>query len=131
MIDDDQLVAGCLYQYLLANRWTVDVATDALAAAEMMGTRRYGVVVVDPYMTGAPHEDRGTLINTVRGLQPTTTLIVLTAYGSPELERTSAACGAAFLLAKPQPVLTLSALITAASQQRLPISSDDHFPSTR
>ena len=121
LIDDDQLVAGCLSRYLVASEWIVDVATDSASAEALMGVRRYSVVVMDPYLTGAPVEDRGTLISTVHELQPDAALIVLTAYGSADLERTSAACRAT-LLAKPQSVLALRDAITAASKQRIPIS---------
>jgi DNA-binding NtrC family response regulator len=131
LIDDDQLVAGCLCQYLLANRWTVDVATHRTAAEEMMGARKYSVVVVDPYMTGALSEDRGTLISTARHLQPEAALIVLTGYGSAEMERTAAECRATALLPKPQSVLALSDIIASASQQRIPISKKNVSHATR
>ena len=121
LIDDDQFIAGSLKQYLVANEWDVDVAGDRSAAEELMRTRQYGVVLVDPYLTRTLDEDRETLLSSARQLQPDAALIVLTAYGSPDVERAAKDCQAIALLGKPQSVLSLTEMIDAASQRRIPI----------
>ena len=121
LIDDDQFIAGSLKQYLVANEWDVDVAGDRSAAEELMRARQYGVVLVDPYLTRTLDEDRETLLSSARQLQPDAALIVLTAYGSPDMERAANDCHAIALLGKPQSVVSLTEMIDAASQRRIPI----------
>lgn len=121
LIDDDQFIAGCLRQYLIKDGWDVDVATDRAAAEEQMHSRQYGVVLVDPYLTGPLNENRAALLSVARNLQPDAAMVVITAYSSPEMQRTASACGAAALLSKPQSVLTLCEAIASASQRRLEI----------
>jgi DNA-binding NtrC family response regulator len=120
LIDDDQFIAGSLRQYLLANQWDVDVAGDRSVAEELMRSGQYSVIVVDPYLTGTLNEDRGILMSAARQLQPDAALIVLTGYGSSDMQRAAIDCRAT-VLAKPQSILALSDVIASASQ-RLPIS---------
>jgi DNA-binding NtrC family response regulator len=115
LIDDDQFIAGSLKQYLL-RQWDVDVARDVPAANALMRTRRYRVVVIDPFLTGTVRQERDALMHTARQLQPEAAMIVVTGYGSTEMERTAASCDAS-LLSKPQSVLALSDAITRASRR--------------
>lgn len=115
LIDNDQFVAGCLQQYLAKEGWEVAVAADRAAAEEHMSGTQFGVIVVDPYLTGPLNEERTSLLALIRDRQPSAAMVVLTGYGSPEIERAAAQCGAA-LLTKPQPVITVSEAIVAASQ---------------
>jgi DNA-binding NtrC family response regulator len=118
LIDDDQFIAGSLKQFLLANRWEVDVAVDADAAEGLMRSRSYSVVLVDPYLTGTLNEDRGALISATRELQPDAALIVLSGYRSSEMERAAADCHAAAMLSKPQSVIALNEVITSSAGKR-------------
>ena len=115
LIDDDQLIAGSLRQYLLATGWVVEVGNDRVAAEDLLRARQYSVIVIDPYLTGTISEDRDLLMCTARRLQPEAALIVLTGYGSTDLQRAAADCRAA-VLDKPQSVIALSEAIVAASR---------------
>jgi two-component system, OmpR family, response regulator VanR len=118
LIDDDQFVAGSLKQFLLTNHWDVDVAADPVAAEELLRSRKYGVIVVDPYLTGSRIDDRGALMFAARALQPKAAMIVLTGYGSSEMQQAAADCRAA-VLTKPQSVIALTQAITSASKQTI------------
>jgi len=111
LIDDDELIAGSLRRYLLTQGFAVDVALEPASAAKLMASSSYGVIVVDPYMTGEVAHATAALIETVRTLQPLATLIVLTGYTSPALQRTATVNGAAAVLSKPQSVTCLGDLI--------------------
>jgi len=113
LIDDDQFIAGSLKQYLVAEKWEVDVAGDAPAAETLLRARTYSVIVIDPYLTGTLNEDRGALMCHARELQPEAALIVLTGYGSSEMNRTAADCRAS-VMSKPQSVLALTEAIASA-----------------
>lgn len=115
LIDDDDLVAGSLRDYLLSKGWAVDVALEPAAAAAYLRDREYGVVVVDPYMTGGVHTPGASLIGDIRASQPQSSIVVLTGYGTVDLARRASADSSTLLLSKPQSVTDLSELI-----QRIP-----------
>ena len=118
LIDDDEYIAGSLRRYLTGERWDVDVALDPQSAHALMESKRYGVVMVDPYLTGAVHREDGALLRAICELQPSASLIVLTAYGSPELAELAQTCHVVALLRKPQSVVALGQIITAAAKSR-------------
>lgn len=111
LIDDDELIAGSLRRYLLTQGFAVDVALEPASATKLMASSCYGVVVVDPYLTGEVAHATASLIETVRALQPLATLIVLTGYTSPALQIAANLHGAAAVLSKPQSVTCLGDLI--------------------
>lgn len=120
LIDDDELVAGSLRDHLLSKGWAVDVALEPDTAATYLRGAQYGVVVIDPYMTGGVHAAGTSLIADIRASQPGSSIIVLTGYGSLDLARSATADPSTLLLCKPQSVTDLSALI-----QRIPSTSSE------
>jgi DNA-binding NtrC family response regulator len=111
LIDDDELIARSLRDYLVAKQLRVDVALDAEAADALMRQRQYATILVDPYLTGGVHSTSTTLVAAIRFLQPQSTIIVLTGYGSSTLLHAAAVDDATFLVFKPQSVPGLSELI--------------------
>jgi DNA-binding NtrC family response regulator len=111
LIDDDELIAGSLRDYLVAKNLRVDVALDAASAAVLMSERQYGTIVVDPYLTGGVHSANASLVAHIRFLQPASRIIVLTGYGSSTLLHAAETDDATLLVFKPQSVPGLSELI--------------------
>ncbi len=122
LIDDDELVASSLRECLVRDGRQVDVAVDLPSSVELMDGHQYGVIVVDPYLTGRVHYD-DSLLDTIRTLQPGASLIVLTAYGSPALAVSASRLHASALLAKPQSVTFLSDFVRDACRHVVPASS--------
>ncbi|HJT17630.1 MAG TPA: response regulator [Thermoanaerobaculia bacterium] len=116
LVDDDQLIAESLRQFLLRKDWNVDSARTAGAARDFMKSKQYRVVVLDPFLTGSRNEDRELLMINARHLQPNAALIILTAYSSAGMARVAADCRVSALLSKPQPVVLLSEIIASVSQ---------------
>jgi DNA-binding NtrC family response regulator len=114
LIDDDESIAGSLFQYLRTQGCDVDVAVDRAAAAGLMEARQYDVIVVDPYLTGGVLQEDGALLTLIRGSQPEAALFVLTGYGSSSLTISAEREGASAVLTKPQSVVSLSQLIVDA-----------------
>jgi DNA-binding NtrC family response regulator len=115
LVDDDQLIADSLRQFLLRKDCNVDSARTAAAAREMMEAKQYSVVVLDPFLTGSRNEDRELLMINARHLQPNAALIILTAYSSAGMARVAADCRVSALLSKPQPVSLLGQIIASAA----------------
>jgi DNA-binding NtrC family response regulator len=111
LIDDDESVAGSLFQYLLTQGCDVDVAVDLASSADLMAARQYDVIVVDPYLTGGVLDGDGTLLAMIRNRQPSAALIVLTGYGSASLTISAERERAMAVLTKPQSVVHLSQLV--------------------
>jgi DNA-binding NtrC family response regulator len=115
LIDDDDMIAGSLRQYLVLRGCEVDTAQDFIAAEKLMIGRSYGVIVVDPYLTGGVQRENRAPIDDICRLQPHAAVIVLTGYDSPKLARIAADCHVTALLTKPQSILTLSRVIAEGS----------------
>ena len=113
LIDDDDLIAGSLRQYLARQGCDVDVAVEQVSAAKLMRAQPYRVIVVDPYLTGGVHQQSTALIDDIALLQPDASIMVVTGYGSPELSRLAISARLPILV-KPQSVVTLGDLIFGA-----------------
>lgn len=124
LIDDDELVANSLRDYLVRGGSVVDVAPEAVSAARLMSASSYDVIVVDPYLTGAVHEGETRLLLSIRSMQPNAAMIVLTGYASPELAQLAGREGATAVLTKPQPVPALSAFVVGASRSSVVVPAD-------
>ena len=123
LIDDDDMIAVSLRQYLVLGGSEVDTAPDFRAAEQFMLRRRYRVIVVDPYLTGGVQRDSSAVMDDICRLQPEASIIVLTGYDSAALARVAADCHVAKLLTKPQSIVTLSGLIADEASQQLAHSS--------
>lgn len=110
LIDDDELIADSLRRYLSVQGCDVDVALEEGAAKTLMGQQHYGVVVVDPFLTGGVHLEDSALLDSISLLQPDASVIVVTGYGSKDLTQMASAAKIS-LLSKPQSVVALSDLI--------------------
>ena len=115
LIDDDEFIAGSLRDYLRQLGLCVDVAIEPVVAEALMRKRQYGLVVVDPYLTGGVHEHDAALLDTIRHLQPGVPIMIVTGYGSAAMIHAAAADEGTTLLFKPQPITYLSQLIVDAS----------------
>jgi two-component system response regulator RegA len=120
LIDDDDLVAGSLRDYLVRGGSCVDVAPEPLVANRLMHAQKYGVIIVDPYLTGGVEHDDAALLSGIRELQPDAALIILTGYASPALRVIAGRERATAILTKPQPVSYLSQFVVDAAQGNSP-----------
>ena len=122
LIDDDDLIAGSLHHYLTLQGCVVDGAVDRAAASRLMRLQRYGVILVDPFLTGGVRQVCTAMVDDIALLQPQATVFVVTAYGSNELARL-AGSEKLSILSKPQSVVALTELIFEALHTRTTPSS--------
>lgn len=114
LIDDDELVAGSLREHLVRGGMWVDVAIDCGSASHLMRGAAYDAILIDPYFTGRVLQEDDGLLETIRSLQPSAALIVLTAYASPSLTEIAGQLRATALLAKPQSIVHLGGVVMDA-----------------
>jgi CheY-like chemotaxis protein len=114
LIDDDEVIACSLRQYLATIDCDVTVAVDRDSALLRVSAQEFDVIFVDPYLTGAVHDEHAALIAAARSLQPRASLIVLTAYASREVAHAAFEHRALAVLTKPQSVVFLGDLVSSS-----------------
>lgn len=118
LIDDDDLIAISLRHYLTARGCEVHLATDRWTAEELLTRHAYGVILLDPYLTGEVHHQVGALIHMIRAMQPDARVLISTAYIRPEITSIARDHDVAAVVIKPQSVVFLSQLVLNVSGHR-------------
>jgi len=78
LIDDDELIASSLRDYLVMQSCDVDVAPEAVSADALLRASNYDVVMLDPYLTGGVQSEDVALVDSISLLQPRASVIVPT-----------------------------------------------------
>lgn len=115
-VDDEEAVRLSWDRFLSEKGFDVTTATDGARAISQLRERPVDVVVSDLRM---PTVDGVELLAWLREEQPNTRFIMLTGFGTPEVERRVKELGAFEYLNKPISPDTLAAVVTAASYLNL------------
>lgn len=109
VVDDEPLIRWSVTESLAGLGFTVEDASDAASALKMVTTspRRFAAVVLDLRL---PDMNDLSLLGTLRQLLPHTQLILMTAFGTPDVLADARAIGAEVLL-KPFELSDLNRLI--------------------
>lgn len=113
VVEDELLIRWSISEVLSASGHVVvhvgsaHAALEALAAAE----DRFDVVLLDIRL---PDSRDFTLLRQIRRLAPATAVIVMTAYGTPELVEEGLSLGASVVLDKPFEIAGLEPMIWSA-----------------
>jgi DNA-binding NtrC family response regulator len=104
IVDDEAAILFALGDFLTRNGYEVDRASHREQAGTLLAAGTYALVIVDLRL--GVHEPRGGLevLHRLRERQPETPAILLTAYGSAEVEAALSGLGPVRLLWKPQPL---------------------------
>jgi DNA-binding response OmpR family regulator len=104
IVDDEAAILFALGDFLTRKGYEVDRASHREQAGALLAAGAYALVIVDLRL--GVHEPRGGLevLRRLRERQPETPAILLTAYGSAEVEAALAGLGPVRLLWKPQPL---------------------------
>jgi two-component system, NtrC family, response regulator PilR len=118
VVDDEPLIRWFLNEALTDCGYEVVEAGDAEAAREAV--RRAGdfdVVLLDYRL---PDSEDLALLTSIRQQAPRTQIILMTAFGSPEVVRGALELGAYRVVGKPLEMHDLANLVTEAAAARLP-----------
>jgi two-component system response regulator PilR (NtrC family) len=104
IVDDEAAILFAMWDYLSRSGYTVDRAGGREEAERLLAAELYDLVIADLRLGAA--EPRGGLevLRRARERQPRARTLLLTAYGSAEVEAELARLGAGPLLSKPQPL---------------------------
>ncbi len=84
--------------------YEVDCATELEQARMFLDSHKYALVITDLRLTSAQGAEGLEVVKKVRSVSPEAGVIMLTAYGSPEMVIEAARQGVDILLHKPQPL---------------------------
>lgn len=111
VVDDEESICFSMSEYFSLHGFKVDTARDLDEAEELIETTAYEVVIQDLRLGMTRHPDGLDVIRRIQERNPFTRIIVLTAYGSAEMEDEARRCGADAFLRKPKPLSQVAQVI--------------------
>ena|SRR5437868_4828257 len=111
IIDDDELITGALFRYLIGNGVSADLAFNPMDAEKFLMANDYSLVLMDAYLTGQLNNRPYELIDQVRSWRPSAHVVLLTAYSSPALSDHIKRDQRVMIVDKPQSIPYLAELI--------------------
>jgi DNA-binding NtrC family response regulator len=111
VVDDEESICFSMSEYFSLHGFKVDTACEIEEAEKLLGAVSYKVVIQDLRLTMANNHDGLDMIKLIRDCNPQTRIIVLTAYGSAEIEDEARRRGADAFLRKPKPLSQVAQVV--------------------
>ncbi len=112
VVDDESAILFAMDEYFSASGYEVDCAEGLEEAKARLETSGYQAVIADLRLTGSGGTEGLEIVERVRSHHPSTRVVILTAYGTPEVEREARLRGADVFLHKPVPLSELARVIS-------------------
>ncbi len=114
VVDDEALIRWSLAESLTDAGYAVSEASDgASALAQVSEGQKFDAIVLDYRL---PDSNDLHLLETIRGLQPGAAVVMMTAFGTPEVTSGAMRLGAYRVVAKPFDVHDMVDLVTKAHE---------------
>ncbi len=110
IVDDEEAIRDATREYLTALGYQVDAAQEREEAEALLTTTTYDMAICDLRLTGVHGKEGLELVGYLRERCPWARVVMLTAYGSPDLEAEARRRGADVFLQKPVPLSELARL---------------------
>jgi DNA-binding NtrC family response regulator len=104
IVEDETSILFALSEYFSTLGYQVDSAREWEEAEALLATRKYRLVLTDLRLTGFGGVEGLEIIGSVRQRSPETRIILLTGYGSSDVEEEARRRGVDALLFKPTPL---------------------------
>jgi len=111
VIDDEEPILFAMKEYFEVFGFSVDGAREPEEAEALLSHVRYGVVIADLRLSGINGNEGLEIVRYARDRCPETRILVLTAYGSPDIEKEAYRCGADCFVHKPVPLPDLAQIV--------------------
>jgi DNA-binding response OmpR family regulator len=111
VVEDETAILHALELYFRNRGFEVDTATEREEAESLLSRQPYGVVLADLRLGDSEGTEGLEVVSAVRRCCPETRTILLTAYGSSEVEMEAKRRGVDVLLHKPQPLSAIASVI--------------------
>ena len=114
VVDDEALIRWSLSESLIDAGYSVSEASDgASALAQASDGRKFDAILLDYRL---PDSNDLRLLENIRRLQPKAAVVMMTAFGTPEVTAGALELGAYRVVAKPFDMHTMVDLVTSAHQ---------------
>ncbi|HWM94462.1 MAG TPA: response regulator [Thermoanaerobaculia bacterium] len=110
IVDDEDAILAAIRDYFEPRGYDVDCARELEEAEALLSHIRYALMIADLRLTGVHGNEGLELVRFARERSPWTRTIVLTGYGSTEIEMEAIGRGVDAFLQKPQPLSELAAI---------------------
>ncbi len=112
LVDDEEPILFALTDYFATDGWTVWAARELEEAEALLATRRFHAAIIDLRLTGLGGSEGLSILALIHAQYPQTRVILLTAYGSPEVEMRARALGVDCVMHKPQPLPLIADVVS-------------------
>jgi len=116
VIDDEEPIREAMRDYFTSIGYIVDCAQELEEAQALLTHVSYSVVIADLRLTSVNKVEGLEVIGFVKERFPATRIILLTAYGSPEVEREAKRRGVDAFLLKPKPLPVVAQIVFGFSR---------------
>ena len=117
LVDDEPAIAFAMCEYFESLGYRVDRAPDVERARELLVDTEYTVAIADLRL-GVDGPDGLALIEEIKRAHPRTRTVLLTAYGSAEVEAKARRLGVDAFLHKPQRLSQVASIVDALAEGR-------------
>ena len=111
VVDDEESICFSMSEYFSQHGFKVDTAREMEEAEGLLKETEYKVIIQDLRLGAARHPDGIEIIKMVHKRNPDTRIVVLTSYGSPEVEAEARDAGADAFLRKPKPLSQVAQVV--------------------
>ena len=111
VVADEESICFSMSEYFSLQGYKVDTASELEEAEKLLDATNYRVVIQDLRLTMTSSQDGLDMIKLIRAHNPQTRIVVLTAYGSAEVEDEARRCGADAFLRKPKPLSQVAQVV--------------------
>ena len=111
VVDDEESICFSMSEYFSQHGFKVDTAREIEEAEGLIKETDYQVIIQDLRLGLDPRPDGLEIIKLVHEQNPETRIVVLTSYGSPEVEAEARRAGADAFLRKPKPLSQVAQVI--------------------
>lgn len=118
IVDDEELIVTAMRRYFEGLGYTIDSAHELEEAQALLARRRYDLVICDLRLTGIGGVEGLQIVSDIHQRCADTRVILLSAYGTPEIERESYNRGADAFLHKPKSMMEIANVAVNLLDQR-------------
>jgi len=111
VVDDEESICFSMSEYFTHHGFAVETASDVDQAERMIRAVHYEVIIQDLRLGTTKNRDGLDMIRLTHECSPETRIVVLTAYGSRDVENEAKASGADAFLRKPQPLSQVAQVV--------------------
>jgi DNA-binding response OmpR family regulator len=111
LVDDEKSILFAVGEYFEAHGFKVDSTHEVGEASAFLNENRYQVAIVDLCLTRSDSSEGMALVSRIREKAPETRIIILTAFGTSEMEKRALAMGVDAFIRKPKPLAELAQIV--------------------